>query len=260
MINFRNNAFNSYGIKKQDRIARKTTIQNVINGGLGVPSLKHLIMAMKLTWVKKLNFSNHKWKSVIGEICPFVKELDKYGYDIPINKKCTNAFWRDTFQAYKTFGKKVHIDDPSDLLAENFFYNENVKLGGKMICFKEWIEKGVCQIVDLVNQTGSFLSYEEFKNKYAIKTHFIEYSGCVQSIKKFIRTTNIRINNNKSKNFKKALNIILSIKKGTRPYYDILTADSSQPKCCVKWNNGMITNLNWKRIFLKIQKIGRAHV
>ncbi len=39
---------------KQDRIARKTTIKDVKSGGLNIPDIKTYILALKLTWIKKV--------------------------------------------------------------------------------------------------------------------------------------------------------------------------------------------------------------
>ena len=50
-----------------------------------------------------------------------------------------------------------------------------------------WIDKGVCYIKNLLNDNGTFMSFNSFKAKFGIKTDYIIYIGCVQAIKSYIR-------------------------------------------------------------------------
>ena len=61
---------------KQDRTARKTTIKDV-KSGLNIPDIKTYILALKLTWIKKLKISNHKWRNVPMELYPFLHQLER---------------------------------------------------------------------------------------------------------------------------------------------------------------------------------------
>ena len=49
---------------KQDRIARKTTINDVKSAGLNIPDIKTYFLALKLKCIKKFKISNHKWRNV----------------------------------------------------------------------------------------------------------------------------------------------------------------------------------------------------
>ena len=63
---------------KQDRISRKSTIKDIRNGGLNVPDIKNYMVALKLTWIRKLKTTNHKWKNILTELYPFLDRLGCY--------------------------------------------------------------------------------------------------------------------------------------------------------------------------------------
>ena len=51
---------------KQDRISRKTTVKHIKEGGLGIPSLKHTISALKLSWIRKTLVGSKKMGHIIA--------------------------------------------------------------------------------------------------------------------------------------------------------------------------------------------------
>ena len=50
--------------QKQDRISRKTVVKDVNEGGLGLPDLKNDLLSLKLFCIRKLQNTNHKWKTI----------------------------------------------------------------------------------------------------------------------------------------------------------------------------------------------------
>ena len=77
----------------------------------------------------------------------------------------------------------------------------------------------------------------------------------MHAIKGYVRKTGLDGNSNKSVTLTKVLKLIYSVKKGAKSYYDILTPDEIIPRCCIKWDDKLNTNINWKNIFQKVQKI-----
>ena len=108
--------------RKQDRIARKTTIKDV-----NIPDIKTYILALKLTWIKRLNISNHKWRNVPMELYPFLHQLECYGPCFFNQTVKNNSFWSDVFKVYGIFFSKVKPNSTSQLLSEPS-YNKNIMI------------------------------------------------------------------------------------------------------------------------------------
>ena len=65
---------------------------------------------------------------------------------------------------------------------------------------KLWNDKGVYFLNDIISNEGELLTESEFKNKYIIKTNFIEYHGILKAIKSFVMKNKINIENTKLQN------------------------------------------------------------
>ena len=63
---------------KQDRISRKIAVQDVKSGGMNMPDISSLITALKLTWIKRIRTSKHKWKDIAILNCPELESIEKY--------------------------------------------------------------------------------------------------------------------------------------------------------------------------------------
>ena len=50
--------------------------------------------------------------------------------------------------------------------------NSLIRIGNKTIFLKEWYEKGVVYIHDLLDDAGAWLSFDQFQIKYNIRTNF----------------------------------------------------------------------------------------
>ena len=49
--------------RKRDRISRDTEVKHIADG-LGIPQIKSFMSALKLTWIRKLKTTNHRWKQI----------------------------------------------------------------------------------------------------------------------------------------------------------------------------------------------------
>ena len=68
------------------------------------------------------------------------------------------------------------------------FNNKEILVGGKPIFISEWLNSNILFIQDLLNSNGHFISYQEFKNKYACKTYFLQFYQVVSAIPKHLAT------------------------------------------------------------------------
>ena len=111
--------------EKQDRINRKTAQQHEKNGGLGVPNLKSFAMSLKLSWLRKYQFTNHKWRNIASSCYPFLNNIEKYGPGITNSGNMDpNPFWSDVFEAYRTIYAKIEPACVRELLSEPILFNK----------------------------------------------------------------------------------------------------------------------------------------
>ena len=166
--------------KKNDRINRKTATQNTELGGIGIPNVENYIKALKLSWVRKLVLSNHKWKRILISCNTFFEKVKSFGTDIPLGLFSNNKFWKDVFSAYSVFGRKTSINKLEQFMSEPLFYNPLFKINNTVIYFENWANKGIYFVKDLVNDQGSFLTFQNFVDKYElVENNFLRFNGFI---------------------------------------------------------------------------------
>ena len=74
----------------------------------------------------------------------------------------------------------------------------------------------------MINEEGRFYKYDEFTKKYNIQVNYLEYFGCVQAVKTYLKNLKITIESNKMVINRRSLAKIYTQVKGTKFYYDIL--------------------------------------
>ena len=70
-------------------------------------------------------------------------------------------------------------DQGSDLV---LFNNKEILVHNKSVYLSNWVENGVISIKDLLNDHGSYLSFQEFSDKFACKTNFLKYYQIISTI------------------------------------------------------------------------------
>ena len=240
---------------KPDRISRKIITKNVKSGGLNVPNIKKYMLSLKLMWLRKLKFTAHKWKNVCFEMFPFLKNVQCYGSLYPILNANGNRFWTHVFKAYFQLSASISPKTQKDILSEPVFYNDRMKVGGRVIKHIGWIKKGVYCVAHFLNSTGKFYGIIEFNRKYGIQVDFLTYASVVSTIRQYINAMDIHINDNVPMEEPVTMKKLCSIKKGSKAYYDVLTHEDISPNCCRKWDEKLNTAISWKSVFFKIHKI-----
>ena len=240
---------------KPDKISRKTAVKSVQDGGMGIPDIKKFIMALKLTWIRKFKNNTHKWKNIILEDFPFFDKLEMYGPEIIKKYKAGNPFWSEVFASYKEYFYKLEVTNSEELLAEPVCYNNRIIIGNNCIEKTKWIDHGVSCIGNFLNDDTQFYVQLEFNTKYNLTVDYVTYTGCILSLKQYIRKCGIPVNNNNRIPTCMSLKKILSVLKGTKIYYNELVKDRNEPKSVQKWNTKLQYDVNWAHSFYKIHKI-----
>jgi hypothetical protein len=164
-----------------------------------------------------------------------------------------NPFWHDVLKHYKRLHVKcqLKVKNVSDFNAECIFLNDKIIVDHHTVYFRDWLQLGVYQIHHILNERGTYLSFDEFKEKYpTLTTNFLIYRGLVESIKKYQNNIQVIQDTSNDSLDQKTWQIIF---EGNKSVQSSLIAANSSPAGVAKWNS-MFADLNWKTIFYKCHR------
>ena len=61
--------------------------------------------------------------------------LEQLGSSLNVKDCHLNKFWAHVFQAYREFGRKIHVEKSEELAAEPLFCNDNIQVENTNIFF-----------------------------------------------------------------------------------------------------------------------------
>ena len=186
---------------------------------------------------------------------PELENIQNYGPEIMASFCGSNLFWKEVFDAYKRLFYQVKRKNSTELLAEQVFYNKRIQIGKHYIQGKRWSNKGIVCIGHFIAENGLFISHDQFKEKFDLNTDFLTFAGMKSAIGTYIRETGVTIHNNRYLDEPKCIKMLLSVTKGSKSYYDTLIENDTIPKCCIKWNEKLNVDTDWKACFLQTHKI-----
>ena len=157
------------------------------------------------------------------------------------------------------------FDQAQDLI---LFNNKEVLIEGKPLFLRDWFNKGILSIQDLLDDAGNILSYQEFNNKCSCKSNFLQYYQVISAIPKDLlnkakHSDPIRKELYSTENFTIQLNdstqLVLN-KAKTSDFYKLLnvkthTAEHTGPR---RWNENLSMHMNedsWKKAFTSLKNL-----
>ena len=78
------------------------------------------------------------------------------------------------------FCKIMPVKNINQVLESPLWYTENIGRGKAF--FKNWHEKGIQVLFDIIAENGEFYTFEELKAKYDIKLTFLDYHSLINNI------------------------------------------------------------------------------
>ena len=124
------------------------------------------------------------------------------------------------------------------------------------ILFKNWHEKGIRVVFDIIGQNGEFYTFEQLKTMYNINGTFLDYQYLLNKIP---RPWITQINDNRVFIFENKINVtcnvfvkkLMKAKKGSRVFYDtFVNVNDYIPQNKWQAEIGDITENEWKSYFL----------
>ena len=229
---------------KRNTIKHTTLILDYSKGGLKMVDLPSFTKAIRLAWVKRLLTSSGQWQNLTNEI------LNRFSKSIfflnnnsitKLNKTIQNPFWKQILIDWVSLQNK-----PDHLVIWN---NEDLKINGKSIAYKSFIDNNIIFIEDLLSPGKEFYTYEQLQSKFPqLKTNFIQYQGLIKAIPKEWKNAYTVTNSS-------ILNKLLKNEKPSKIIYQSLIEKigSSAHSSKQKWEQILSANLNWEKIYSKPQ-------
>lgn len=211
-----------------DRIKRNVMIQDVKDGGLKMVNTNKFIQSLKVTWLRRILLSSNEcsWNTLSHVN---FKKLISFGdgYAKHCISNLNNPFWIDVISSWKVFYKKcdetIQIED---ILNAPIWFNSEL-LHGENFYIKQWYEKGIRSITDLIKENGAFYDFNEFKTVYNVRGTVLDFYGLLGRIPnnwKNILNNNAEICAENKYNIviPKQVKLLLKDKKGCRKIYETL--------------------------------------
>ena len=82
---------------------------------------------------------------------------------------------------FKILNESIILDVEA-ILSQPLHHNVNITVDKKPFFNQEWLSHGVCYINDLLDDNGQFLSWNSFKEEYALSNKFTTYYGLLRAI------------------------------------------------------------------------------
>ena len=171
---------------------RKEILEGEIkHGGLKLHNIVLFDKTLKLSWLRRYLRSTGKWTVVPNDFD--LNEAFVFGADYLERtiEATDNKFWKDVIRS------TLHLWQTDAVLCQEVIKNtpiwQNPKL--KIPTKREWLQKGINTIADLMGPMYQVLPMDQFIDKYGVKTNFLEYNIISIKIKKFLEWKEIILYN-----------------------------------------------------------------
>ena len=170
---------------KGDKIARKTIINDIEDGGLKMTDIRSFAKALKISWVKKVWDVNYQadWKRLLCSDRLYWNDvwlLNKRSLSLLACSLVENTFWRNVVQSWAEYVQD--FVEASDLLSQPLWSNVSIKIENKPVFYKTWYLKNLSYVNDLVDEFGVFMSPTELIDKFNLKCTFLLAYGIICAI------------------------------------------------------------------------------
>ena len=216
-------------------------------GGLNMVNVKNYITCLKISVFKKI-MNNDELKTLSVTMYPMLKNLEIFGYQYidKINENVKNIFWNDILKHVKKILEMKKPANYEDFVNEYVLYNKNICVNQQTVVYRNWVDEGITKIGHLTKDNGSFLTYNEFRNKYQnVVTNFLTYNGLMAAIRTYMRKLNI--SNEHHDDVRDSVGW-QNLKNSKTVIKNILTKVPNTHNSTVKWNNNF-QGLDWKKIY-----------
>ncbi len=251
---------------KRDRIKRQTMIGKKEKGGITMVDIESKDRSLKAGWVKRLLEPDNINRIMLD------KMLEPYGFNIELLLKTNSRkaewfvenfkippFWGEVIANFNMckFIKPIGLMNDHDYLSQLIWGNTLFQFKNMPMLNANCIKSGFVYVKDLYNDTGDFISEQDFIEKLQKKANWIsEYSILKNAFRKHsenYNTGNAKYTNISNKWTIVNHNRIYCVKtQKSKFYYEILICKKFKRNYMEKhWETTYgINNTNWEDIYM----------
>lgn len=243
---------------KTDRIKRTVVMKDYRNGGLKMIDIYSTCKSLKITWIRRLIQTDSSWVELVKQMYPDIKNLQDFGsvFVERIRNGCKNEFWFDVLTHWQEFQDKVQLVSFQDLLAESIHFNSKFLIGKQPIKLFSWVNQGILKVRDIVTDSGNFLRFPEFEQKFGSNiSHFLQYQGVIESIEQYRKHNLVERETKKATQLDLSWRVVTKYKKGTAGIKEVLCGHKSREVTKVqKWERDLNYEIDWNDTFSQVYK------
>ena len=201
------------------------------------------------------NRKKNAWLTLLSNEIPNIQQnLTMFGslWIHNMTKKITNKFWTNVFEAWlKVLDKLKHGPYYNPDLSPIWY---NPCISRDKIFLKQWFDKGIVFVADLLDENGNFQSVENLQNTYNLTINFLDYLSLKFTINKLLsKESPSEVTKTTTRPYiPDVTRLLLKNKKGSKMFYNILNNPKCDLKFKQKWNKEINIEINdqtWKQIF-----------
>ena len=144
-----------------------------------------VVKSLRLAWISRLlSSTTDSWKTIPNyyfNTYGGLKFLLKCNYKASSINNSLPTFYRELLEYFQEFKEKTtcNIFSYGKFLLWN---NEAITIDKNTLFWKSCFKKNILSVQDILNADGNFLTFQEFQDKFNIKTNYLHYFQLIAAI------------------------------------------------------------------------------
>lgn len=185
--NVQTELFSFFWKNKKDKIKRTVMYQPLAEGGLNFVNFFAAVKSLRLAWISRLlSSTTDPWKAIPNyyfNTYGGLKFLLKCNYNASSINNSLPTFYRELLEYFQEFKEKTNIFSYGKFLLWKYVWNnEAITIDKNTLFWKSWFKKNILSVQDILNADGNFLTFQEFQDKFNIKTNYLHYFQLIAAI------------------------------------------------------------------------------
>ena len=157
--------------------------------GLRSPNIELMSKSIKLAWYSRLLKKEQPWEQAWKTIPNYY--LNKYGgLNFLLKSNYNEKFLRQTNlpHFYKTMNATTFSGAYNCAIGQYLvlFNNKYILIENQTMFYKEWFQKRIFLVQELLHENGHLLTFQEFVRRYDVECNFLNYMEVVSAIPKHL--------------------------------------------------------------------------